>query len=183
MNNIKVELIFRKLIGYGLFLLVVLIYALLLGKLEEVIPMIISYTMSRDIFENQLHYETTSKCLKVSMIFFIISVSFLLDINISLLQNLIIGILINFIGYLITLQEIKSVKITKRKQIISILGKDNLDEESIEKHCVANGIPKLSETIYLFLNNTLEETSEILEIDITTVKRRINKFIKESKKD
>lgn len=183
MSKIKLELIFRKLFGYTIFLIIILSYALLLGKFNETIPMIVAYTLTRHTFENELHYQKTSQCLRVSIIFFIIGISAILDINISLLQNLIIGVLINFIGYLITLLPEKNKKNSKRKIIIEILGKDNLDEESIEKHCVANGIPKLSETIYLFLNNTLEETSEILEIDITTVKRRINKFIKESKKD
>lgn len=178
MSKIKLELVLRKLLGYILFLLIILSYSLLLGKFFETLPLLMSYTMSRNIFKNQLHYKTSSKCIKVSIIFFIISISFILKINISLLQALIVGVLINFIGYLITLLPNKPMKNTKRKIIIEILGKDNLDEESIEKYCVEKGVPKLSETIYLFLNNTLEETSEILEVDMSTLNRRINKFIK-----
>lgn len=183
MSKVKLELIFRKLIGYAIFLIIILSYALLLGKFNVTIPMIVAYTLTRHTFENELHYQKTSQCLRISIIFFIIGISAILDINISLLQNLIIGVLINFVGYLITLLPERTKKNSKRKIIIEILGAENLDEESIEKFCVSKGVPKLSETIYLFLNNTLEETSEILEVDISTINRRINKFIKESKKD
>lgn len=72
---------------------------------------------------------------------------------------------------------------TKRKEIIKILGVDRLDEDSIHKYCVSKGFPKLGETIYLFLNNTLEETSEILQVDMSTLSRRINKFIESANED
>lgn len=58
-----------------------------------------------------------------------------------------------------------------------------MKEEAIEEFCIARAIPNLSESIYLFLNNTLEETAYILGVDPTTITRRINKFIKESLKD
>lgn len=70
---------------------------------------------------------------------------------------------------------------TKRRQIIAILGVDRLDEDSIHKYCVSKGYPHLGETIYLFLNNTLEETADILDVDISTLTRRINKFIDTAK--
>lgn len=76
----------------------------------------------------------------------------------------------------------KKKKNTNRQTIINILGEDNLDEESIESYCIKIGKPRLSETIYLFLNNTLEETAEILDVDLSTITRRINNFIKESRK-
>ena len=66
--------------------------------------------------------------------------------------------------------------------IIDILGKDNLDEEYIEKMCNKLGLIHISETIYLFLHNTIEETAEILDVDISTITRRITKFIEKSKK-
>lgn len=169
MSKIKLELIARKLIGYILFLVVILSYAWLIGKLKEAIPMIISYTLTRHSFENELHYNTTSKCIKISLLFFIIAISFILKFNISILFCLINGVLINFIGYIITLIPAKPKKNSKRRQIIDILGKDNLDEESIEKYCISKGLINISETIYLFLNNTLEETSAILEVDMSTL--------------
>lgn len=81
---------------------------------------------------------------------------------------------------LIDITKIKKKKNQNRLMIIEIL-KNNLDEEYIEKFCTSIGKPKLSETIYLFLNNTLEETAEILGVDASTIMRRINTFIEESK--
>ena len=81
---------------------------------------------------------------------------------------------------LIDITKIKKKKNQNRRMIIEIL-KNNLDEDYIEKFCTSIGKPKLSETIYLFLNNTLEETAEILNVDTSTIMRRINTFIEESK--
>ena len=78
---------------------------------------------------------------------------------------------------------VKKKKNTNRKLIIEILGADKLDEESIEAYCVSKGMPKLSETIYLFLNNTLEETADILDVDTSTVTRRIKRFIENGLKE
>ena len=69
-----------------------------------------------------------------------------------------------------------------RLLIIDILGKDNLEEAYIEKYCSKLGLIHMGKTIYLFLNNTIEETAEILDVDISTITRRINKFIEKSKK-
>ena len=77
----------------------------------------------------------------------------------------------------------KKKKNTNRQLIIDILGKDNLTEEAIEEYCISRGAPKLSEAIYLFLNNTLEETADILGVDTTTITRRIKRFIEIGLKD
>ena len=68
---------------------------------------------------------------------------------------------------------------TKKDILIEYIGLANIkDEEYIEKMCSENGLPgKYSETIFLYLNNTIEETADILEIDVKTVRRRVEKFI------
>lgn len=70
-------------------------------------------------------------------------------------------------------------KQNKRRRVISKLGNIELTEESIEMFCVAMGIPELSETVYLFLNNKLEDTADILGVHESTITRRINKFLKD----
>lgn len=51
------------------------------------------------------------------------------------------------------------------------------NEAKIEKLCKAFALRGIAETIYLYLNNTIEETAEILEIDSATVNRRVRKFL------
>lgn len=72
------------------------------------------------------------------------------------------------------------VKKPLREQVIDILG-DKLEEEDIEEFCIHHGISlKISETVYLYLSNTKEEVADILEIEGTTVIRRVKKFIEKA---
>lgn len=55
---------------------------------------------------------------------------------------------------------------------------NHIDEDYIEEFCIKNGMTcKMSETIYLYLNNTLEETASILGVDMSTISRRIKDFL------
>ena len=65
----------------------------------------------------------------------------------------------------------------KKRELLVKLFKD-VSEKNIYKVCASHGfLPKYAETIYLFLNNTIEETADILNIDTKTVTRRIDKVI------
>lgn len=63
-----------------------------------------------------------------------------------------------------------------RKKLIKILG-DNLSQDNIHKICVKLAKPKISKTIFLYLNKTVEETAFELNITESTVIRRVNNFI------
>lgn len=63
----------------------------------------------------------------------------------------------------------------RRQQILEIVAND---EDQIEMICRNNCLNGYSEIIYLYLNNTIEETSEILNIPVRTINNKINKFIR-----
>ena len=64
-----------------------------------------------------------------------------------------------------------------RDTIIKILDNDT-SQEHIFKTCRNNGLlQEIGDVVDLFLDNTMEEVAESLEIDVRTVQRRINKFI------
>ena len=64
-----------------------------------------------------------------------------------------------------------------RDTIIRILEKDT-SSEHIFKVCRENGLLKeTAKVVDLFLDNTMEEVAEIMQIDVRTVQRKINKFI------
>lgn len=65
----------------------------------------------------------------------------------------------------------------KRNKRLLILKVVPNNEKAIDNYCKNYGMVNLGETIYLYLNNTIEETAGILEIDRTTVIRRVNKFL------
>ena len=177
--KIRTELLFRKLIGYTIFLVVIFGYAFLLGKERETLFMMIAYTLTRNLFDRQLHMSTTIKCIKVSIIVFVISITAIINYRLSVMESALIGVVINFIGNVITLIPVEDIKKKrKRQRILDIV---NNDEESIDKVCKELGLIDLSETVYLYLNNTIEDVADILEIDTTTVTRRINRFLKAAK--
>ena len=177
--KIKAELLFRKLIGYILILSCIFGYAFILGKERETLFMMIAYTLTRNLFDRQLHMSTTIKCIKVSIIVFVISITAIINYNLSIMESALIGIVINFIGNVLTLIPVEEIKKKKKRQrILEIV---NNDEEAIDKVCKELGLIDLSETVYLYLNNTIEDVSDILQIDTTTVTRRINRFLKAAK--
>lgn len=64
----------------------------------------------------------------------------------------------------------------KRRQVILKIVEN--DEMKIERLCSSKCLFNCSEVVYLFLNNTIEEVSEILNMPIRTVNNKIDKFIK-----
>ena len=153
----------------------------------EMLIIIVCFFIFRTKFEKQYHALTTWGCTILTMIIFYIVSLITPEKSISIILVIIFTYMINKVSFYyrdyLDIKNAKNEKVAKKKKntnrqlIIDILGANNLDEESIEKYCVSKGIPKLSETIYLFLNNTMEDVSEILEIDMSTITRRIKKFI------
>lgn len=155
----------------------------------------VCFFIFRNKFEKQYHALTTWGCTFLTMIIFYIVSKITPEKSISLVLVILFTYLINTISFYYrdyldiknmnnsNISNSKKKKNTNRQLIVEILGKDNLDEENIERYCVSKGIPRLSETIYLFLNNTLEETADILDVDISTITRRIKRFIEISLKD
>lgn len=153
----------------------------------------VCFFLFRTKFEKQYHALTTWGCTILTMVIFYLVSCITPEKSISVILVIIFTYTINKVSYYyrdyLDIKNAKNEKVARKKKntnrqlIIDILGTDNLDEESIEKYCVSKGVPKLCETIYLFLNNTMEDVSDILEIDMSTITRRIKKFIDVSLKD
>ena len=187
MYKLKLKLKFYGYSILGVFdLLLILSFAFLQGKLFEIATTIVLFFLYRSKFEKQYHAKSLITCGIISFIVFVIVTLVTIKKTIAILAIVITTYFINLISfyvrdYLDIARPQKKKKNTNRQIIVNILG-NNLDEESVEEFCTQLGFPKLSETIYLFIHNTLEETAELLDIDCSTVTRRINKFIKESRK-
>lgn len=66
-----------------------------------------------------------------------------------------------------------------RQKIIKILNKDT-SKEHISKLCRDNGLTQnTAKVVDLFLDKTMEEVAEEMDIDVRTVQRKINAFIEE----
>lgn len=153
--------------------------------LLEMLIIVPCFFYFRTKFEKQWHAKDALYCTIYTMAIFSFIAWESPDLALSIFIIVLYTFLINSVSYRV--RDYLDIKYPKRKKkntnrqtIINILGSDNLTEEQIEEYCVSIGYPKLSETIYLFLNNTVEETADILAVDATTITRRINRFIKSS---
>ncbi len=156
------------------------------GHLLEMFIIVPCFFYFRSKFEKQYHAKDGWWCTLYTMIIFTIISLTSPEISLSIIMIVCFTYFVNLCSFYV--RDYLDIKYPKRKKknsnrqtIISILG-DDLSEEYIESFCTKIGRPKLSETIFLFLNNTLEETANILEVDARTITRRINTFIKESQK-
>lgn len=188
-----------KIILKGVFHSVLqLLVAILFGWFNDcLLEMMISYAcffFFRTRFEKQFHAITNWGCTSFAIFDYFVRSIILPNKNISLIATILMAYSINLASYIYKdwrdKKDLENAKIgkepkkgkdSKRQTIIEILGKNNLSEEKIEEFCVSIGCVNLSETIYLFLNNTVLDVSVILEIDRSTIFRRVDKFIEKAR--
>lgn len=183
----KIKIEFKGILHSILQLLALLVFGWFHNSIFEMLVLYVCFFCFRTTFEKQFHAKTTWGCTIISIIVYYLASLIIPNKSISLILVVCFTYFINKVSYYVRdyldiKYPSKKKKNTNRQEIIKILGEDNLDEESIENFCVSKGMPRLSETIYLFLNNTLEDTSDILGVEPSTITRRINNFIKQGKR-
>ena len=167
------------------FLLVYSI-AWLNNRTIEFLFIFFSFQMNRMVFGKSYHADSLSKCTLITLVTFYLLIKGVIPLNISLFATPLYGVylsyVLNIIQELIDNQEVPKpfVKKRLREQIIEILGED-LSEENINEICRVKGInPKVAETVYLYIDNSKDEVADILDIQGTTVIRRLKKFIEKA---
>ena len=148
-----------------------------------------SFQLNRMLFGKSYHADRLSKCTLLSIVIFYFLIKGVVSLNISLFVAPLFGVylayVLNIIKELIDNQAVPKnfVKRPLREQIIEILG-DNLSEEDIEKICLKHNInSKVSETVFLYLDNSKDDVAAILDIESSTVIRRLKRFIEKIKED
>ena len=154
-----------------------LIVGILFDRSIEMSLSVVYFHIFRGNEKDTYHCETDIKCWCLSMCNFLITQKLGLPIHISFLTTILFAFILCMIMRLLYKINEKQT-MSKKKRILAIVENN---ETKIEKFCKKLGIPEVSETVYFFLNNTVEETADWLGISTSTVKRRINKFIQISK--
>lgn len=156
------------------------------NRVIEFLIIFFSFQFNRKALGKSYHANQLSKCTLLTLVVFYFLIKGAVPLDISLFITPLFGVylsyILNRVQELIDNQAVPKpfVKKKLREQVIDILG-DKLDEESIEEFCVQRGINlKIAETVYLYLTNTKEEVADILEIEGTTVIRRVKKFIEKA---
>ena len=188
LNNL--EGIFVKIL-YVIFFIIYNLFEIwlvyLIGKYSnrvyELIFILICFFINKSIYGKPLHFRDNFLCLGVSLILFYVAIQCAFTLHLSIIINIIIGVLCGcFTSYVATYLYKENEKLSKRNKILKILN-NNTSQEYIFEYCKNNGLKQnIADTIDLFLSNTMQETSEILDVDISTIKRRINYFIESANK-
>lgn len=160
--------------------------ALLNSRVIEFFIIFLSFQINRAVFGKSYHADQLSKCTLLTLVIFYFLIRGVIPLDISLFITPLFGVylsyVLNRVQDLIDNQNVPKpfVKKKLRDQIIEILG-DRLSEEEIEKFCLQNGMnSKIAETVYLYLNNSKDEVADILDVQGTTVIRRLKKFIEKA---
>ena len=155
----------------------------------EFIFIFLSFQVNRAIFGKSYHADKLSNCTLISLVIFYFLTSGVFSLNVSIFCAPLFGVylsyLLNIIQELIDNQRVPKPFVKKhlREQIVEILG-DDLSEERIEWLCLECGLStKVSETVFLYLTNSKDDVADILEIEGTTVIRRLKRFIEKVTSD
>ena len=154
----------------------------------EIIICMLAFQSLRYMFPKTYHSNGLLKCMGMTAVIFWTCNIYMIVVgrNVSILINVLIGFLISYIAYLvqdyIDLKERNKKVKSNRDKIIELLNGDT-SQDNIFLLCRNSGLKDdVANSVDLFLTNTLEETAEILEVDVRTIQRRIKKFIEECSK-
>lgn len=154
----------------------------------EIIICMLAFQSLRYMFPKTYHSNGLLKCMGMTAVIFWTCNIYMIVVgrNVSILINVLIGFLISYIAYLvqdyIDLKERNKKVKSNRDKIIELLSGDT-SQDNIFLLCRNCGLKDdVANSVDLFLTNTLEETAEILEVDVRTIQRRIKKFIEECSK-
>ena len=169
-------------IAYNLFeIYLVYLIGKYSNKLYETGVILIFFFINKAMFGKPLHFKSSLLCIGVSLLTFYTAIELTFNFNLSILVSVLIGVLCGAItSYIASYIYEENKKLTNRQKIIKILNNDTT-QENIYRVCKDKGLKdEIADTVDLYLTNTKEEVASILEIDTSTVTRRIQRYLKGS---
>ena len=154
------------------------------GTYIEIITCMLSFISLRYTFPKTYHEKKfISKCMITTALIFWVSNIYMIVIgrNISILINVLVGLLIGYLAYLyqdyIDLKERNKKIKHNRDKIIEILNGD-VSLENILNFCKSHGVKEeVGKTIDNFLKMTIEDVCKKEYLTETAIKKRIKHFI------
>ena len=155
----------------------------LYGTFIEIIICMLSFRSLRYTFPKTHHCNKLSKCMTTTALIFWVANIYMIVIgrNISILINVLVGLLIGYLAYLyqdyIDLKERNKKIKHNRDKIIEILNGD-VSSENIKNYCKSHGIKEeIATTVDNFLKMTIDKVCAKEFLTETAIKKRIKHFI------
>lgn len=153
------------------------------NKVFETIAIVLVFVCNKSMYGKPLHFSNNFICLGVSFIVFYASIKCTVNLSVSILTNVGIGVLDGAITSYIASYLYKENTKAKRRNLVQELVKLNLDQNKIQRLCRDNGLTEdIGEIVYYRITHTQEQVCDKYYLDNSTINRKINKFLKVAKK-
>lgn len=185
-SKMRIEIQLSKItLVYVLLLISLYVGLILVGiltdRIIEMLTMIPLFFIFTKEFDKQYHCETLFKCSLLTLIIFATICMLMPSKNEFLFAPVIAIYGLTFASFHVRnymdLLYLCNSKVNSREKICKILN-NKITEEEISEFCRLKGLKEeISETIYLYLNNKIEDVADILGKDTRTITRRIKTFL------
>lgn len=180
-TRIRLRLFSAKVIGV-VMIIIMTIVSLLLHRPIEMLSITIFFYIYRSLYTKQYHSDSILLCGIITIVVFTVIALASLELSVSILISCISTFILTSCSYhyrdYLDIKAMKNNQVPYRQKVIKALG-NNLSESYIYEYCTKLGFydDYIAETIHLFLNNKVEVVAEVLNIEVSTVYRRIKKFL------
>lgn len=174
--KIRFQIYFRILFVYIIVFSILLTIGIITGKFLETLTCLISYCVFRKngSFNKELHMETTTKCLHITLIIFVSTIILLLPASVSLIFSTLFGFIINLLMYII--KEFVDLIKTKVIKLYKGMSKDDFNNYIKDKDFTELEIRRLK--LRYVKKKTYQEIADIECVELSA----INKFFQRLKK-
>ena len=152
------------------------------NKISELVLIVLCLFVNKAVYGKPLHFSNNFICLGVSLLLFYMATQCALNLDLSIMTNVVIGVFCGSItSYIATYLYNENNKMKKRN-LVKELVKLNLDNDKIQEICKKNGLDEEIGFIVDFrLNHNEDLTCYEFEIDRMTLNRKLNKFLRVAK--
>ena len=152
------------------------------NKVGEILLIVLCFFINKAIYGKPLHFRDNLKCLGVSLLLFYVATQCAFTLGLSIMTNVMIGVLCGSITSYIATYLYSENKEMKKRNLVKELVELNLDNDKIQEICKRNGLDEEIGFIVDFrLNHNEDLTCYEFEIDRMTLNRKLNKFLRVAK--
>lgn len=152
------------------------------NKVGEILLIVLCFFINKAMYGKPLHFRDNLKCLGVSLLLFYAATQCAFTLGLSIIVNVMIGVLCGSITSYIATYLYSENKEMKKRNLVKELVELDLDNDKIQEICKKNGLDEEIGFIVDFrLNHNEDLTCYEFEIERMTLNRKLNTFLRAAK--